>query len=82
MILNKSSDSTDKKVNVFLCKFRTEAIKIKELKRKWCNKMASLQEKGFAEKDILNLTFQNQRLTDLQFLNNQIPLVHLQNLMM
>ena len=32
MILNKSSDFTDKKANVVFRKFRTEAIKIKELK--------------------------------------------------
>ena len=73
MILNKSSDLIDKKANVVFCKFQTEAIKIQEFKLKWSEKMASLQEKGFTEKDIINLQLENQKLKDLEFLRNQIP---------
>ena len=73
MILNKSSDLIDKKANVVFCKFQTEAIKIKEFKFKWSEKMARLQEKGFREKDIINLQLDNQKLKDLEFLRNQIP---------
>ena len=73
MILNKSSDLIDKKANVVFRKFRTEAIKIEELILKWSEKMASFQEKGFTEKDIINLQLENQKLKDLEFLRNQIP---------
>ena len=73
MILNKSSDLIDKKANVVFCKFQTEAIKIQEFKLKWSEKMASLQEKGFTEKDIINLQLENQKLKDLEFLRNQKP---------
>ena len=73
MILNKSSDLIDKKDNVIFCKFRTEAVKMKELKLKWTEKMASLQEKGFTEKDMINLKLENKKLKDLEFLRNQIP---------
>ena len=45
VILNKSSDLVDKKANVVFCKFWTEAIKIKELKFKWSEKMARIQKK-------------------------------------
>ena len=50
MILNKSNDLIDKKTNFAFRKFRTEAIKIKELK---------LQDKGFTEKDIINSQIKN-----------------------
>lgn len=53
MILNKSRDLIDKKDNAISCKFWREAIKIKELKLKWSEKIASLQEKGFLEKDVI-----------------------------
>ena len=53
MILNKSRDLIDKKANAISCKFWREAIKIKELKLKWSEKIASLQEKGFTEKDVI-----------------------------
>ena len=73
MILNKPSDLIDKKPNVVFRKFRTEAIKIKELKLRWSEKMTKLQEKSFTEKDIINLKLENQKLKDLEFLRSQIP---------
>ena len=36
-------------------------------------KNSSLQEKGFTEKDIMNLQLENQKLKDLEFWRNQIP---------
>ena len=35
--------------------------------------MTKLQEKGFTEKDIINLKLENQKLKDLEFLRSQIP---------
>ena len=35
--------------------------------------MARLLEKGFTEKDIINLQLENQKLKDLALLRNQIP---------
>ena len=73
MVLNKSNDLIDNKVNVVFRKFQTEAIKVDELKLKWSEKMAKSQEKRFTKKDIVNLKLENQKLKDLEFLRNQIP---------
>ena len=35
--------------------------------------MATLQEKGFTEKDIINLKLENQKLKDLEFWRSQTP---------
>ena len=40
---------------------------------KWREEMASLEEKDFAEKDIISLKLENQNLKDLEFLRDQIP---------
>ena len=72
MVLNKSSDLIPKNSGVFR-KFRRQAREIKELKLKWNEKMVALQEKGFTEKDMLNLKLENQKLEDLEFLRTQIP---------
>ena len=73
MILNKSGDLIEKKSYVAFRKFRSEAKEIKDLKLKWSEKMVCLQEKGFTEKDLLNLKLDDLKLKDLEFLQNQIP---------
>ena len=54
-----------------------EALVIKEIKYNWNEKMKALQEKGYNEKEILNMKKEMAKLKDSEFLKNCLFMVYL-----
>ena len=50
--------------------FMMPAREIKDLKIEWNEKMKGLKEKGYTEKEALNLKNEQANLRDLEFLKN------------
>ena len=71
MVLNKSADllSDSRKLK----SFRKPSLAIKEIKLKWNTKMKAYEEKGFSEKEALNLKEEASKIKDLDFLKKQTP---------
>ena len=52
-------------------KFRKQAHEIEHIKAQWNDRMRELQERGFSEKELLNVKKEGKRLSDLTFLKSQ-----------
>ena len=71
MVLNKSFDLLKSKGVPKFKKISPIVREIKEFKAQWNNNMKALQEKGYTEKELLNLKNEDDKLKDLEFLKKQ-----------
>ena len=71
MVLNKLFNLLKSKDVPSFKKFAPIVREIKEFKAEWNNKMKALQEKGYNEKELLNLKNEDDKLKDLEFLKKQ-----------
>ena len=71
MVLHKSFDLLKAKPTPSFKQLKPIPQEIKELRADWSEKMKTLQAKGYAEKEMLNLKNENDKLKDLDFLKRQ-----------
>ena len=71
VVIKSSADVLDRVSPKEFRKYKQQSNEIETIKVTWNEKMRKLQEKGYAEKDLLNTKNEEKRLKDLQFLKNQ-----------
>ena len=73
LVLNKSFDLIQEMaLNGEFKKYKKEVAIIKDIKLEWNKKMKVLEEKGYAAKEIANISKDAKKLEDLEFLKSQV----------
>ena len=72
VVIKSSADVLDRVSPGEFRKYKPQSKEIESIKVTWNEKMRKLQEKGYQEKDLLNVKNEERRLKDLQFLKNQV----------
>ena len=73
IVLNRSVDLYNKIDSKKVLSLKKETDEIKIVKNEWNKKMRALEKKGYSDKEILNTKRDNTKISDLNFLKDQIP---------